>query len=231
MFKLIHYPLCPFSRSIRLALGECGMIVELEEERPWAWRRAFLNINPAGALPVLLSRDGPPLCGAYAISEYLAEARPNPPDAAAFVELFPGAALDRAEVRRLVDWFHRKFDDEVTRYLLEEKVYQRFSDAGRATPDPATIRAGRENLRYHFNYLTYLVDERRWLAGDRLSFADLAAAGQISTLDYIGEAPWDEFPLVRDWYARVKSRPSFRSLLADRIPGLLPPRFYSDLDF
>jgi glutathione S-transferase len=231
MFKLIHYPLCPLSRSIRLALGECGLIVELEEERPWAWRRAFLNINPAGALPVLLSPDGPVLCGAYAISEFLAETRQNSGDSVSLVELFPGTSAERAETRRLVDWFLRKFDDEVTRYLLEEKVYQRFSDTGRANPDPATIRAGRENLRYHLNYMTYLVDERRWMSGDRLSFADFAAAGQLSTLDYMGETPWDDFPLVRDWYARVKSRPSFRSLLADRIPGLLPPRFYSDLDF
>jgi glutathione S-transferase len=234
MLRLIHYALCPFSRSIRLALAECGLIVELEEERPWAWRRDFVQLNPAGTLPVLIERQGSVICGAYAISEFLADMHPKKNGnghAHARDLLFPGSPGERAEVRRLVDWFHRKLDEEASSYLLEEKIYQRFADLGRRSPDPDLIRAGRTNLRYHLSYVCHLTEDRKWLAGDSLSFADMAAAGHFSVLDYLGEVPWEEFPQAKQWYARLKSRPSFRPLLADRLPGMPPQRLYAELDF
>lgn len=232
MLQLIHYSLCPMSRSIRLAIGECGLVVELEEERPWAWRRDFLMINPAGTLPVLMRPQGFILSGYYAISEYLDEAHgkvngETPPRQI----LFPGTSAERAEVRRLVDWFHIKMDGEATRYFLDERVYQRFIDMGRSTPDTDVIRAGRANLRYHLSYMTHLLERREWLAGDTLSFADLAAAGELSVLDYLGEVPWDEYEKVKTWYQAIKARDSFRPLLADRLPGLPPPTVYAELEF
>jgi glutathione S-transferase len=232
MLRLIHYSLCPFSRSIRLALSECSLIVELEEERPWAWRRDFLTLNPAGTLPVLVQRQGFVLAGAYAISEYLADTHgklngEGPPRNL----LFPGSASERAEIRRLVEWFHFKLDQESSRYFLEERVYQRFADLGRSAPDTDLIRAGRANLRYHLSYVSHLLEKRAWLAGDELSFADLAAAGHLSVLDYLGEVPWDEFPKAKIWYGRMKARPSFRPLLADRLPGVPPPPIYAELEF
>ncbi len=240
MLRLIHYSLCPFSRSIRLALGECGLVVELEEERPWAWRRDFLLVNPAGTLPVLMRPQGFTLCGFYAISEYLAEAHGTPEAAAngsASSEtgsrnaLFPGSAIERAEARRLVDWFHLKMDQEATRYFLEERVFQRFTGPGGATPDTAVIKAGRANLRYHLSYVTHLLERREWLAGDAPSFADFAAAGHLSVLDYLGETPWDEFEKAKRWYQALKARDSFRPLLADRLPGLPPPPVYAEVEF
>jgi glutathione S-transferase len=232
MLRLIHYSLCPFSRSVRLALSECSLIVELEEERPWAWRRDFLMLNPAGTLPVLVQRQGFVIAGAYAISEYLADTHAKlngegPPRNL----LFPGSASERAEVRRLVEWFHVKLDQESSRYFLEERVYQRFADLGRSAPDTDLIRAGRANLRYHMSYVCHLLQKRPWLAGDTLSFADLAAAGHLSVLDYLGEVPWEEFPKVKAWYATMKARPSFRPLLSDRLPGVPPPPMYAELDF
>lgn len=232
MLQLIHYSLCPMSRSIRLAIGECGLVVELEEERPWAWRRDFLMINPAGTLPVLMRPHGFVLCGYYAISEYLDETHgkvngETPPR----LPLFPGSAIERSEIRRLVDWSHVKMDQEATRYFLDQRVFQRFIDLGRTTPDTDIIRAGRANLRYHLSYIEHLLERREWLAGDTLSFADLAAAGQLSVLDYLGEVPWDEFSKAKTWYVSLKSRPSFKPLLADRLPGVPPPTIYAELEF
>ena len=232
MLRLIHYSLCPFSRSIRLALSECCLIVELEEERPWAWRRDFLMLNPAGTLPVLVQRQGFVLAGAYAISEYLADTHgklngEGPPRNL----LFPGSASERAEIRRLVEWFHLKLEQESSRYFLEERLYQRFADLGRSNPDTDLIRAGRANLRYHLSYVCHLLEKRTWLAGDELSFADLAAAGHFSVLDYLGEVPWEEFPQAKVWYSTMKARPSFRPLLADRLPGVAPPPIYAELEF
>jgi glutathione S-transferase len=183
---------------------------------------------------VLIERQGFVIAGAYAISEFLAETHPKKNgngESHMRDALFPGSAGDRAEIRRLADWFHHKLDEEASRYLLEEKVYQRFADFGRRTPDPDLIRAGRINLRYHLSYICHLVERRKWLAGDTLSFADMAAAGHLSVLDYLGEVPWEEFPQAKQWYALIKSRPSFRPLLSDRLPGLPPPRLYAELDF
>ena len=231
MHKLTHFRLCPFSRSIRLALSELDLEVELHDERPWEWRPAFLALNPAGDLPVLELERGPVLCGAYAISEYMAEEMRRHPVEGRLVPLFPGGSDDRAEVRRLVDWFHRKLDREVTRELLTEKVYARLTPGAERAPDAEIMRAIRANLRYHLNYLAYLAGRHSWLGGEEMSFADLAAAGHLSTIDYLGEMPWEEFPGAKTWYARIKSRPSFRALLADRLAGMPPPLHYTDLDF
>jgi glutathione S-transferase len=227
MATLLHYPLCAFSRSIRLALAECGVEVELTEERPWEWRAEFLSLNPAGSLPVLVTDADGPIAGAYAISEYLGETACE--DGSGF-HLFPGDAPARAEVRRLVDWFHRKFHDEVTSYLVEEKVFRRFGPKS-ASPDMEAMRAGHDNLRYHLAYIGHLAEKRSWLAGDALSFADLVAAAHLSALDYLGEVPWEDHEPAKHWYALLKSRPSFRPLLADRVAGFIPSGTYADLDF
>jgi glutathione S-transferase len=64
-----------------------------------------------------------------------------------------------------------------------------------------------------------------------MSLADVAAAAHLSCIDYIGDVPWEAYELAKNWYARIKSRPSFRSILADHIAGMPPPKHYADLDF
>lgn len=233
MQTLVHFRLCPFSRSIRIALAELGIETALVEERPFEGRPEFLALNPSGEVPVLSGDDGLTLCGALSIAEYLGEL-PIPPDAAGrpAPRLFPGGIEERAEVRRLVDWFHRKLDREVTHELLYEKVYARLqSKGGGHSPDVDILRATRANLRYHLKYVGFLADQRRWLAGDDFSYADIAAAAHLSVIDYLGEVAWDEHPRAKTWYMRVKSRPSMRQVLADRLPGFPPAEHYPNLDF
>jgi glutathione S-transferase len=230
MNRLTQFRLCPHSRSVRLALSELGTAVELLEERAWEYRPQFLALNPAGELPVLQLENGATLMGAYAIAEYLAEAVGPHRTEPRGMTLFPGGLEDRAEIRRLVDWFHGKLDREVTRELATEKVVSRFSTTA-PPPNPDVLRAVRANLRYHLSYIGHLANQRRWLAGDEPSFADLAGAAHLSVIDYLGEVAWDDYPGARAWYARVKSRPSFRPLLADRVPGVPVAPHYADLDF
>jgi glutathione S-transferase len=231
MHRLWHFRLCPFSRSIRFALGEHGVPCDLVEERPWEWRPGFLALNPAGELPVLELDGGPVLCGATSIYEFIAEETRRPAAQVRTMQLLPSNREDRAEVRRLADWFHRKMDREVTREMLEEKVYARQRTNTAHQPDAKLMRALRANLRYHLSYVGFLAYQRRWLAGDEASFADLAAAAHLSCLDYLDEVPWNEYPVVKDWYQRMKSRPAVRAVLAERIPGTAPPTHYADLDF
>jgi glutathione S-transferase len=81
------------------------------------------------------------------------------------------------------------------------------------------------------DYIGYLTEQRRWIAGDELTLADITAAAHLSCVDYLGDVPWSDHPNAKDWYARIKSRPSFRPLLGDHIPGAPPPPHYADLDF
>ncbi|HXF53128.1 MAG TPA: glutathione S-transferase family protein [Hyphomicrobiaceae bacterium] len=231
MHRLTHFTLCPFSRSIRLALAECQLSFTLAEERPWEWPKSLLALNPAGELPVLQLEGGAVVCGAYAISEFLSEGQSAQATGRPVAGLFPAGREARAEVRRLIDWFHRKFDREVTRELLFERVYPCLSGGPIEPPDTEVLRAVQANLRYHASYVDHLVAERHWLAGDELTFADLAAAAHLSTADYLGEVPWENYAAAKAWYARMKSRPSFRPLLGDRVAALRPPPHYADLDF
>jgi glutathione S-transferase len=223
MRTLYHMFLSPFSRKVRIALREKGLDFEMKFEKVWERRTGFLALNPAGKVPVLVEDDGAVIADSVAITEYLEEAYPDT------ARLLPDQPRDRAEVRRLVAWFDGKFGFEVTTNLVGEKLMKRF--LGRAEPNSSAIRAGKENLRTHMNYIGYLSERRNWLAGERFSLADIAAAAQVSCIDYLGDVPWDECQAAKDWYARVKSRPSFRPLLADHIPGAPPPAHYADLDF
>ena len=229
MAILHHYPFCPQSRFVRLVLAEIGMESQTVEERPWERRPEFLATNPAGTTPVL--HDGQlAVPGAAVIAEYLDETRGLGLNGR---RLLPEGPAERVEVRRLLDWFLVKFHDEVSGYLVTEKIYKRFmpTNGGGGAPDMAAIRAARTNVRYHLKYIGYLVATRNWLAGDDLTYADLAAAAHLSAADYLGDVPWDEDDSAKAWYARVKSRPAFRALLADRVPGMAPPAHYAELDF
>ena len=230
MVQLYHHPLCPLSRFVRLVLGEYGLEPDLIEERAFERRREFLALNPAARTPVLVETSGVIVPGAGPIAEYIDETRGL---ALGDRRLLPGDPAGRVEVRRLLDWFNGKFFDEVSNWLVTEKVYKRFMrpEQGGGAPEMHLVRAARSNIRYHLHYIGYLVGRRNWLAGDTLSYADLAAAAHLSSVDFLGDVPWSEDELAKHWYARVKSRPGFRALLADRVPGITPAPVYADLDF
>jgi glutathione S-transferase len=230
MLILLHHPLCPRSRYVRLILGEYGIEVKLVEERFWERREEFLALNPAGELPVLITDGVPPIPGATIIAEYIEETAGA---ARGGDRLLPAAAAERVEVRRLANWYNDKFHAEVSGPMVNEREFRRHMTAeqGGGPPDTDALRAARHNIRYHLAYLGWLVRTRDWLAGEQLSLADLAAAAHLSAADYLGEVPWNEDEAVKHWYARVKSRPAFRPILADTLAGLPPAKNYADLDF
>ncbi|MGN6571178.1 MAG: glutathione S-transferase family protein [Pseudolabrys sp.] len=230
MLTLFHHPLSPQSRYVRLILGEYGIPVRLVEERFWDRREEFLLLNPAGEVPVLVAEGQPAVPGAGVIAEFVEEILPP---AEVVDRLMPSAAADRVEVRRLAAWFNGKFEGEVSGPLVLERVFKRYMsrEQGGGSPDTDALRAARHNIRYHLAYIGWLARSRDWLAGERMSLADLAAAAHLSAMDYLGEVPWTEDEAAKQWYARVKSRPSFRPLLAETLAGLPPAEHYADLDF
>lgn len=222
MWTLYHQPLCPFSRKVRVVLAEKRIEADLVAEPVWQRRAEFLALNPAGDVPVLENGDGLALADSQAIVEFLEETTPEP-------TLLGESPEERAEARRLVAWFDRKFNAEVTQHLVGEKVMNRLLRLGQ--PDSRAIRAGLANIHSHLGYVSFLMERRTWLAGDRMTLADIAAAAHLSCVDYLGDVPWDQHEEARTWYARMKSRPSFRAILADHVNGLPPAPAYADLDF
>jgi glutathione S-transferase len=221
MLRLYHVPLCPFCRKVRLVLREKGLAVELVEVQPWDHPDELLRLNPASEVPVLV--DGQSVVSdSQAITDHLEEAYPE-------VGLLGQDQAQRNETRRLVAWFDTKLNREVTELLWREKLVKRWARKG--FPRSEMLREGAQNIRFHLAYIDYLYQARKWLAGDQLTLADLAAAAHLSVLDYMGDVPWDAAPGARDWYAKMKSRPSMRPVLMDRLTGLKPPAHYDDPDF
>jgi glutathione S-transferase len=225
MRSLLGQAFDPASRFVRLALAEKGLASRFVETRPDDPETDLARLNPALTLPVLI--DEPPTGGEIAvapveaIAEYLEEAYGE-------TALLPATSAGRAETRRLRCWFLDKFDREATALIARPRVA---GGRGRRWGDPEPIRDFSAAIVWHFDYLSYLLERRRWIAGDRMTFADLAAAAELSVNDYFGLVPWADFPDVKDWYARMKSRPSMRQILADRLDSAAPAAHYADPDF
>jgi glutathione S-transferase len=230
MYTLFHHPFCPHSRFVRLALGEYGLDVQLVQERVWERREAYLALNPAGTTPTIIAEHTPAIPGAAVIGEYLDESYGA---GLADRRLLPVAMTGRIEVRRLMAWFNEKFYEEVSGPLVTERIYKRFmrSEEGGGAPSTDALRAAKANVRYHLAYIGWLARSRNFLAGDTLTYADLAAAAHLSAIDYMGDVPWNEDDAAKAWYARVKSRPSFRPLLSEWLAGIPASPTYVDLDF
>ncbi len=228
MTKLYHYPLDPFCRRIRLSAGEYKQELDLIEEKPWQARAEFLQLNPVGAVPVLISDEDVVAAGTEAVAGFIEDNRPEgcPSQVGANDK-------ERAEVRRLTAWFDTKFHHEVSAPLLIEKVIRRFvpPEAGGGAPNMAVVRQALDTVRPHLEYIGALTEDHNWLAGDEISIADFAAAAHLSVIDYLGDVPWSENEKAKAWYQRIKSRPTFRTLLSDKVTGMPASRIYADLDF
>jgi len=221
MVLLVHHSISPQSRKIRLIMAEKKMLFVLKEENPWNLSQEMLNINPAGELPILIF-DGTVVSGNNAITEYLEESNPQ-------YKLLPEKPLEKAEVRRLVEWFDIKFYNEVYKYIVTEKIIKRFHL--KQAPNTKILKAGLNNLKFHLEYIDYLADRNNYLAGKELSLADLTAAAHLSIIDYLGDISWNEYKNAKIWYAKIKSRPSFKDILKDTIRGIQPSSNYTNLDF
>lgn len=223
MKTLYHYTLCPYSRKVRISLCEKKIKFACELEKPWEKRNEFIKLNEFGTVPVLLEEDGTVISGSIAIDEYLESTYSE-------VKLLGKNLAEMNNVRKYVSFFDQRFYADVTKNLVFEKYLKRYYDKY-SSPNSVAIREGIKYLNEYFEYISWLVESNEWIAGDFFSLADIAAASHISVIDYVGEVPWDKFPEVKIWYLKIKSRPSFREILADRIFSITPSDWYDKLDF
>jgi len=222
MWHLHQFPLCPFSRKVRLLLGEKGVAYSLLRENPWEQRDDFVQMNPASRTPVMVDDGGITLVDSVAICEYIEETVDKSP-------MLNGTAAYRGEIRRLVAWFDQQYFGDVTGPLLHERMMKRLIH--RQPPDAKILREAMKRANSHLDYLDYLIDHRAWMAGSTMTLADLAAAAQISVADYLGGIDWNGHDQTKAWYQMFKSRPSFRPLLSERMEAISPPEHYEKVDF
>ena len=213
MRMLFHFWLHPFSRKVRMALTEKNLPFDLTIEKTWERRTEFLAMNPAGDLPLLVEQNGTILSNSQVICEYLDEVYPE-------INLIGHDPVQRAETRRLVNWFDRKFNKEVTENLVDEKLMKAILNLGE--PHGPSVRAGRANIHYHLDYIGFLIERRQWLAGDAFSLADICAAAQLSAVDYVGDVPWEQHHMAHQWYEKIKSRTGYGFLVEERVPDFDP---------
>lgn len=221
MVLLVHSSILPQCRKIRILMAEKKILFVLKEENPWSLSKDIMKVNPAGELPVFIY-DGNIIAGNYAISEFLEETYTQN-------RLINGNNKQRAEIRRLIDWFDNKFQREVFQYIVGEKVYKRFSL--HKPPEAKRVQTGANNLRFHMEYIDWIVERNGYLTENGFSMADISAAAQLSVLDYLGDVPWENYTNAKLWYSKVKSRQSFKEILNDRIKGIYPSNHYTNLDF
>lgn len=223
MLKLYYHPICPLSRQIRVFLKEFNVEFTMVKEDYWLRRKEFIKINPAGILPVIeIDKFSPALVGNYSIIEYMVEQ---------FEDFYfmPKSSDDRALVRKDISWFNDKFYRQVSKILVDEKMIRLLMHVG--GPRSAFIRAAKANLSQHFMLVNEYLEKRSYMSMEKLSCADIVAASHISTVDYFGEINWDSWPLIKEWYSIIKSRPAFQTILQDRVAGFVPPTHYDNLDF
>lgn len=240
---LYHYPLSPFSRKVRIMMREKGLDYELKVENFWERRRKFLAMNPSCQVPVLfeceenissediekiklntgnLDKNIRIYADSNAICEYLDEKYNH-------TSLLGKDIEGRAEVRRLTSWFNNKFYYEVTKLILDERVFKFLKKQG--SPNSNYIRAAKSNLKDHMEYIDYLLQYNKNLTGEEFTLADICAAAQISVLDYLGYISFENTQYLKEWYMIIKSKPSFRGLLEDTVNGFEPSKHYKLLDF
>jgi glutathione S-transferase len=213
MRRLLHLLLSPPSRFARLLIAEKRLTFD-----------PVAPDDPSVQLPEFIDLDGTRAVGLWAIVDHLEGGYPEHP-------LTPEDALARAESLRLIDWAMGTLHENVTRKIVYEKASQRFTGAvAKRAPDMEAIRSGREGLKAALIEIGANAEQHGYLAARECTLGDLAVAAHISALDYFGEISWGEYQAAAEWYMRMKSRPSFRSLLADRVPGQPPVSHYAELD-
>ncbi|MFT6332538.1 MAG: glutathione S-transferase [Lentimonas sp.] len=225
MYKLYHHILCPFSRKIRFLLSQKAVDFKLIEENFWERREIFVAINPMGSVPVLFDEHNRNVvCPSSTIAEYIEEKHDDNQN------YFGNSLVIRAESRRLQSWLDEKFYVEVVKHLLNERYFNRFTK-NPTSPNSENIRLAKNNLKIHLDYLEFLLENRKYLASDKISIADFSAAGHISSLDYFGDIDWPHRQILKEWYCLVKSQKGFGNILKDRVVGIVPPEYYHKLDF
>jgi glutathione S-transferase len=199
----------PFAWRVLLALEIKGLPYEtriLEVSKNEQRSPAFLAINPRGRVPAL--RDGDTVVSeSLAILAYLDRKVPSP-------ALFGETPAEAARVWQAVLESESDLDRSTDDYVVP--LY-----FGRAVEDAAKIRDVVPTLRAELARLDATLRDRTWLAGSRVSAADVALYPIIKSVERASGKPGaaafglgflpvgDRYPALARWMQRIEGLPGY----------------------
>jgi len=205
MMRLYHDLRAPNPRRVRMFLAEKGLLdqvelVEVSIATHANMTPAFLDKNPLGLVPVLELADGRILRESIAICRYIEELHPTP-------SLFGADPWRRA----MIEQWNRLAEIEVLGPIAQVFRNSHAFWQGRIKQSPEFAEIMREQVRGRMAWLDRELADRRFLAGDDYSVADITLMcgldfGKVSAIR-IG----DDTPNLKRWHTEVSARPSAKA--------------------
>jgi ganglioside-induced differentiation-associated protein 1 len=245
LLELYHHGSSACAAKVRFALEEkrlawSGHIVDIL--RGEQFRAEFIALNPKAVVPVLV-HDGWVLPESTVICEYLEQAFPENP-------IYPSSARACAAVRlwtKAVDEELHPACSALTyvashRHTILRNGSGSFEEfASQGSSEGASARrlkwewlqkgieapGAAERIGLYDRYMRKMDDALRsgeWLVENRFSMADITMAPYVNRLAALSmEGIWGggRLPRLEAWFARVQSRPAFRSALLQWMPEAL----------
>lgn len=213
MNHLYTYLSCPFSQVIRIALTEANIDFEHIISKFNNIPKQVLDVCSRGDSPVLFHNETA-YVGIYAIRNLIDN-----------ITLNKFTHQNHPEIYRLLFLIEHYFTFEVMYPIYYSKILSKKISA-------SEIQEGYKNLNIHLNHLNWLSSKDYFLYGRKISWVDIVATGFILCLDYLSLIKWHEYPSLKSWYMKIKSRKSVILTIRDfRIIGYKPPMHYLELDF
>jgi glutathione S-transferase len=198
----LYTGLGPNPRVVRMFMAEKGIeiplvvidIMKAENRGP-----AHLARNPAGGLPTLELDDGTMLAEITAICEYLEEKHPAPP-------LIGTTAEERAATRMWTRRVDLNICEPMTGAFRYAEGLPLFKDRMRCIPQAADDL--KLIVREKLAWLDGLIAGRDFIAGPRLTLADILLFAFLDFGAQVGQPLDASNKNLTAWFARMKARPS-----------------------
>jgi glutathione S-transferase len=198
--KLYSHKQAPNPRRVRIFLAEKGVSVPTEEVDIFARANRqppFLAKNPLGGIPVLELDDGTHIAESVAICRYFEALQPEPP-------LFGRDAREQA----IVEMWNRRVELVLLTSIGTVWGHGHPLTASVIQQIPANVAPARERAAQFFALLDRELAGRAFVAGDRISIADITA---LCTIDFGRFIELHADPALKNvarWHADVSGRPS-----------------------
>jgi glutathione S-transferase len=194
----------PNPRRVRVYLAEKGLSVPLEQVDLGGLAQkspAYTAINPLQRVPALQLDDGTIITESIAICRYFETLHPEPP-------LFGVGAKDVA----LVEMWQRRAEFHLLTPISFVFRHSHPAMKEMEVPQiPAWAEVNRPRVLEFLALLDRQLAERRYVAGDRYSIADITGMIAVDFMKPAKLAVPDTMSNIRRWHDEVSARPSAKA--------------------
>ena len=202
--KLYDGGRAPSPRRVRIFLAEKGITLPLEPVDLGGFQHkspAYAAVNPLQRVPALELDDGTVLTESVAICRYFEELQPEP-------ALFGRSALEKARI----EMWNRRL--ELHLYQTVQHVFRHTHPAMAEMEVPQVPAWAEANKPRVMEFLTLLdaeLKDRRFIAGDRYSVADITGLCAVDFMKPAKLAAPETLANLKRWHAEVAARPSAKA--------------------